>query len=344
MREGLAAISTNIVGLMRYQSTTGGDVDKEAASSWLSVRDMFPRLDRVAITPGARPTIFAMLMLLTSPGDTILSEGVTYAGMCGIAARLSLNVEEMEGDADGILPDALARAIKRHGPKALYLNLTLNNPTTRTIPADRREAIAAVLNSHGLPLIKDDAYGFIPAHAHAPAALATMAPELTWRMSAGRPNASGPGCGWPIPSRRTRGRRTSAQCCETSNVMPSPLSMALATRWIVVGAADAIRGFVRAESAHRQAIASEVLAGQDLDSDPSAFNIWLRLPPGRGRAEIIGLMAGAGIGVMPSDGFTVIGATAEAIRVCLGGGATRTGLDAGLSLLAGALDPANWHG
>ncbi|MFT7028164.1 MAG: DNA-binding transcriptional MocR family regulator, partial [Paracoccaceae bacterium] len=107
---------------------------------------------------------------------------------------------------------------------------------------------------------------------------------------------------------------------------------------------DAIRGFVRAESAHRQAIASEVLAGQDLDSDPSAFNIWLRLPPERGRAEIIGLMAGAGIGVMPSDGFTVIGATAEAIRVCLGGGATRTGLDAGLSLLAGALDPANWHG
>ena len=94
----------------------------------------------------------------------------------------------------------------------------------------------------------------------------------------------------------------------------------------------------------RQQIAARALAGADFDSDPSAFNIWLRLPPGRNRAEMTGLMGAAGIGVMPSDPFTVSGAPAEAVRICLGGDVSRAGLEAGLSLLADALSSESWFG
>ncbi|MGG7565487.1 PLP-dependent aminotransferase family protein [Rhodovulum sp. DZ06] len=342
MQGGLAAVSRDLVGLLRYQSATGGVVDKEAASSWLSMRGMAPSLERVAITPGAHPTIFAILMQLAKPGDVILCEAVTYAGIRGIAARLGLRLVGIEGDADGILPDALREAARAHGARALYLNPTLNNPTTRTIPEARRLEIAAALEELDLPLIEDDAYGFIPQHA--PPALATMAPGRVWHVG-GLAKCIGAGLRLaytvaPDP----RAARKLARCLKTTNVMPSPLCMALATRWIQDGTADAIRRFIRAETAARQKIAAELLQGADFDADPNAFNIWLRLPPGRGRAQAAGLLAATGIGVMPADAFTVEGAPQEALRICLGGDASRAGVHAALSLLAEALDPHSWYG
>ena len=342
MREGLTAVSHDLVGLLRYQSTTGGVVDKEAASSWLSVRGMAPSLERVAITPGAHPTMLAILMLLTRPGDVILSEAVTYAGVRGIAGRLGLSMVGVEGDAEGVSPDALRDAAAEHGAKVLYLNPTLNNPTTRTISVRRRHEIAAAMEEADLTLIEDDAYGFIPAHA--PPALATMAPNRVWHVG-GLAKCLGAGLRLAYTvAPDARAAQQLAQCLKTTNVMPSPLSMALATRWIQDGTADAVRRYVRTESAARQRIAARLLQGADFDADPSAFNIWLRLPPERGRAQVTGMMAAAGIGVMPSDAFTVGGPPQEAVRICLGGDVSREGIHAALSMLSEALDPGAWFG
>ncbi len=342
MQDGLQTVAANLVALLRYQSTTGGQVDKEAASSWLSMRGLIPRLDRVAITPGAHPTILAILMLLTKPGDVILSEAVTYAGVRAIAGRMGVRIEGLEGDDEGILPDALDEAIGLHGAKALYLNPTLNNPTTRTMSLARRQKVAEVLNAHRLPLIEDDAYGFIPAHSPAP--LATMAPALTWHIG-GLAKCIGAGLRLAYTvAPDARAAFQLAQCLKATSVMPSPLSMALATRWIQDGTADSIRRFVRVETAARQEIAATALQGLDFDSDPVAFNVWLRLPEGRSRADIVGRMANTGIGVMPSDIFTMSGTPQEALRICLGGEISRERLGEGLTLLAHVLDQDGWHG
>ena len=45
-------------------------------------------------------------------------------------------------DAEGIHPDALTGACERLKPRALYLNPTLQNPTTLTVPVGRRTDIA----------------------------------------------------------------------------------------------------------------------------------------------------------------------------------------------------------
>ncbi|QHQ34348.1 PLP-dependent aminotransferase family protein [Algicella marina] len=332
MREGLETVAVNMVDLLRYQSSTGGQVDKEAASSWLSLRGMVPTLDRVAITPGAHPTIMAILMLLTEPGDCILSEGVSYSGTRGIAARLRLQQVGLAEDDEGILPDALEAAIAAHRPKLLYLNPTLNNPTTRTVSLARRQAIAEILLAHDLPLIEDDAYGFIPPHPPAP--IASMAPGLTWHIG-GLAKCIGAGLRLAYtvaPSARLA--RDLAQCLKSISVMPSPVSMALATRWIEDGTADQIRRFVRTETSERQKIAARVFEGFTFAADPHAFNIWLTLPEGRSRADVVGRMAGASIGIMPSDVFTILGTPTEALRVCLGGEIDRPRLEDGLGQLA----------
>lgn len=342
MRHGLNAVSANLTALLRYQSATGGDQDKAAAGSWLSMRGMVPRQDRVLITPGAHATMTAIFSIIAERGDVILCEAVTYAGLRAIAGRLGLRLVGLPSDAAGILPDALAAAIAAHKPRALYLNPTLHNPTTLTIPQARRMEIAEVLLCHRLPLVEDDAYGFIPAQAPAP--FATLAPDLTWHIG-GLAKCIGAGLRLAYTvAPDARAALELAQAQRAIAVMPSPLSMALATRWIEDGTADSIRRFVRAETLARQAIAADVLAGHEFQTGPHAFNIWLRLPIGAGRAEVMGRMAGRRIGLMPSDAFTVEGRPDERIRVSLGGAIGREELRTGLLHLASMLSINSWMG
>lgn len=332
MENGLQMVSANLIDLLRYQSSTGGQSDKEAASTWLSLRGLVPSLDRIAVTPGAHPTILAILMSLAKPGDTVLCEDVTYAGVRGICARLGLHLIGLPGNADGIDTDALDLAIRTHRPKALYLNPTLNNPTTRTISLDRRQQIADVISAHRLPLIEDDAYGFIPPHPPAP--LASFAPDLVWHIG-GLAKCIGAGLRLAYTvAPNSHAARDLAHQIKLISVMPSPLNMALATRWITDGTADGIRRFVREETQARQAIAAQALAPFRFEAAPHAFNVWLHLPDGVTRADIIGRMAGTGIGLMPSDAFTVTGEPTESIRVCLGGQINRSQLHDAMGLLA----------
>lgn len=342
MQEGLGHVSANLIDLLRYQGATGSKRDRLAASSWLSMRGMVPALECVAVTPGAHATMAAILSILTRPGDTVLCEAVTYPGIRNVAGRFRLNLIGIEMDADGILPEALEAAIRAHGPKALYLNPTLQNPTTLTMPEARRLEVAAVLRRHALMLIEDDAYGFIPTRTPPPIALS--APELTWHIG-GLAKCIGAGLRLAFTIAPTpRCAHDLAQAIRALSVMPSPLSMALVTQWIEDGTADGIRRFVRAESAARQALAGEVLSNMRYRGAENAFNIWLDLPEGVGRADVVARMARRQIGLMPSDAFTVLGRPGEQLRVCLGGPATRETLGENLHALANALTPNSFMG
>jgi DNA-binding transcriptional MocR family regulator len=342
MRGGLDYVSANLIALLRYQSATGSEKDKAAALSWLSLRGMTPELDRIAVTPGAHPTMMAILSLLAEPGDRVLCEAITYPGLRNIAARMRLGLQGVEMDAEGILPEALEAAIQTHKPRALYLNPTLQNPTTLTMPTARRLEIAKILNHHGLPLIEDDAYGFIPAKAPAP--LAVSAPDLTWHIG-GLTKCIGAGLRLAFtvaPSGKDA--YALAQALRAISVMPSPMSMALATRWIEDGTADQIRHFIRQETALRQRIAAGALEGFDFAAAENAFNIWLRLPKGTSRGDLIARMAGRHIGIAPSDAFTLQGLPEEHVRVCLGGAISREALQSGLLFLSHAMAPDSYMG
>lgn len=342
MRGGLVAVSANMVPLLRYQAGVGSDKDKDAASIWLSMRGMVPRLDRIAITPGAHPAIMGALRVLAQPGDTVLCEDISYPGIRRICKDLGLNLVGIACDADGILPDALAEVIAIHRPVALYLNPTLNNPTTRTMTMVRRGVVADMLRDHALPLIEDDAYGFVPARAPAP--LATMIPDLTWHVG-GLAKCIGAGLRLAyVVAPSSRAALSLEQAIKTMSVMASPITMAIVTRWIADGTADHIRRFVRREAAARQQIAAQCLPNASFISDPEAFNIWLTLPPGWHRADIMARMAGRRLGIVPSDAFVVSGTPGEQLRICLGGPISREELRDALEYLGHTLDYGLWAG
>jgi DNA-binding transcriptional MocR family regulator len=335
MQAGLEEVGRDLVALLRYQGFGGSPADKQAASAWLGRRALVPTQERVFVTPGAHPALLAIFATLAKPGEVMLCEAITYPGARAIAAQLGLTLVGLPMDAHGIDPAAFAEACTRLAPKGLYLNPTLQNPTTLTVPESRRAEIAAIARRRQVPIIEDDAYGFIPVRGPAP--FAALAPDITWHV-AGLAKCIGAGIraayvvapdvrsGWPF-----------ATAVRAASVMASPLTVALATRWIEDGTADALLRFIRAETAARQVLASEILPAGSFQADPLSFNLWLPLPAGWTRSAFIGHMRTTGVGVVASDAFTVAGPPPEAVRVCLGGPTTRAGVRHALEYLAHAL-------
>jgi DNA-binding transcriptional MocR family regulator len=129
-----------------------------------------------------------------------------------------------------------------------------------------------------------------------------------------------------------------AAAVRSATVMASPLTVALATRWIEDGTADHLLRFIRTEAMARQGIARQILPPGSFRADPVSFNIWLPLPEGWTRSAFLGHMRTTGIGMVASDAFTVIGNPPEAVRICLGGPASRAVVHNALEFVAHALD------
>jgi DNA-binding transcriptional MocR family regulator len=339
MQDGLEAVGRDVISLLRYQGFGGVQADKDAASNWLSRRALVPPQDRLFIAPGAHPALLGVFGLLTKPGDVILSEDLTYPGTRSIAAQLGLKLVGLPMDDEGIDADAFKTACERLNPKALYVNPTLLNPTTHTISEPRRIVIAETARHFGIPIIEDDPYGFLPVGGPPP--FAAVASELTWHV-AGLAKCLGAGLRIAyVVTPDVRSGWLFASSVRTATVMASPVTVALATRWIGDGTADALLAAVRRESIARQRLAAAILPrlvpGADIRTDPIGFHLWVSLPKPWTRSAFVGHMRSTGIGVVASDAFATEGPPPEAVRVCLGGPADRAAVQSALEFMAHAL-------
>ncbi|NOV20277.1 PLP-dependent aminotransferase family protein [Ensifer adhaerens] len=336
MRAGWEAIAPDMVSFLRYRSFGGGGGDKEAALSWLSRRALTPTAEQVYITPGAHSALHGILSALAKPGQTILCEALTFPGVRSIAAQLGLYLQGLPVDAEGIVPAAFSDFCVKLSPPALYLNPTLQNPTGLTMSQRRREEIIAIARRWEVAIIEDDAYGFIPVESPPP--IASMAPDLTWYVaSLSKSMGAGLRVAFVIAP-ESRSSWAFASAVRSAAVMASPITVALASRWIEDGTADSILGFVRDESRERQKIAAGILEPYSFNSDPAGFNIWLPLPEGWTRSAFAAHMRSTGIGVVVSDAFIAAGTPPEAVRICLGGPASRSTVRRALEYAAHALE------
>ena len=335
MQDGLEALGRDLVYLMRYQGFGGVQADKDAARSWLARRALAPQPDRLFISPGAHPALLGILGLLAKAGEVVLSETLTYPGVRSIAAQLGLKLAGLAMDEQGVDVDAFAEACKRLSPKALYLNPTLLNPTTHTISLRRRMAIAEMARRFGVPIVEDDPYGILPIDGPPP--FAAIAPDVTWHVG-GLAKCLGAGLRVAyvvVPDARSG--FLFASSVRTATVMASPVTVALATRWISDGTADALLAAVRQESTERQRLASEILPPGSFRAGAGGFHLWVSLPDSWTRSAFVGHMRFTGIGVVASDAFATDSAPPEAVRVCLGGPADRIAVHGALEFMAHAL-------
>jgi DNA-binding transcriptional MocR family regulator len=176
---GLAAIErrAGFSPFLNYHRPGGGEAELEQAVRWLAPRLVGLSVERMAIFPGSQSAIFSVLRFLCRPGDRVLTEALTFPGFRSAAQTLGLTVAGVAMDGEGAVPDALAKAIRAHRAKAVYLTPTMHNPSTATMSARRRWDIAQILRRAAIPLIEDDAYGLLDRSQDL---IATLIPDQTF--------------------------------------------------------------------------------------------------------------------------------------------------------------------
>ena len=321
--------------LMSYRWGAGTAEDRAAGASWL--RPCLGRIDRqhLLVCPGAQSAMLAILTTLTRPGDVILSERITYPGLRALAAQLGLILHGVDCDGDGLCPDSLEEACRRFRPRLLYVNPTIQNPTTVTITPERRGTLAEAARRHALVILEDDAYGLFPSEAVP--ALASIAPELTYYVATVAKSIS-PGLriAYLLAPGQSQTMRLAAALRATALACSGLLS-SIVTSWIKSGEAAEILAAVRAEAAARQVIASALLPASTMLAHPEGLHVWLRLPPQWQAPAFAAYVRNQGLSIVPEDAFSLDPNGRGAVRIALGAASDRLRLADALRAVSAAL-------
>lgn len=109
----------------------------------------------------------------------VLTEDLSCPGFRYAARLARAEVVGVELDGEGIRPDALEAACRRHGPQVLCLTPAAHNPTTARMSVARRADIVSIVRRHNLQIIEDECY---PAQVSDTPTLRALAPERVWYM------------------------------------------------------------------------------------------------------------------------------------------------------------------
>jgi DNA-binding transcriptional MocR family regulator len=321
--------------LLDYPAAGGNPTDREAGAAWIARAGVEAAPDNVVVCTGSQHGLTVVLATLLGPGDLLLTESLTYAGVKAVAGLLHLRLAGLPVDASGLLPDAMEDACRAGGARALYLIPTHHNPTTAVMPEERRREVVAVARAHGLAVVEDDVHGLLPERRPRP--IAALAPERTYYLtSTSKTLAPGLRIAY-VAAPPPMVPRLAASLRATTWAV-APLTAAVASLWIGDGTADAILRARREEARERQVLARARLAGADFDAQPEAYYLWLRLPE-PWRADGFAAEARArGVLVTPAEAFAVGRAPApHAVRLCVGAASTREALGRGLDAVASLL-------
>jgi DNA-binding transcriptional MocR family regulator len=321
-----------------YQPAEGSMRHRAAGASWLSRADFIVQPEQVLVCSGAQHAMYVALSTLTEPGDTVLTEQVSYPGIKALANLLHLQLQGLPVDEHGLQPEAFAAACRTRGGKILYCIPTIQNPTATVMPEDRRREVARIAQEHGVAIIEDDVYGFLDASAPPP--IAAFAPEQGYYInSTSKSIAPGLRIGYMVAPAQAVNRTAAA--ISSSTWEAAPLMAEMVTGWIEDGTLERVINWKRRETEARQALARKILGNVSEGSHPTSCHLWLQLPaPWRG-VDFSDRAAARGVMVAPAEAFvTGRGAAPHAVRICLLSTQDRLQLEKGLDVLQEILHSA----
>jgi DNA-binding transcriptional MocR family regulator len=336
LTRGIAAIQREVgfSAYLAYREPGGSEAERDIAAGWLRSRIADAHGDRLVICPGTQNALFNFLIGRLSPGDVVLTEALTYPGVKAAAAYAGVRLVGVRMDENGVVPEALGRAFRKYAPKAAYLIPTIQNPTTATMPLQRRREVAEIVRANDALLFEDDAYGPLEPNA---VPIASLIPERTY-FAASLSKCIAPGLRVSFlltPDRDAAGLLAAA--LRASVQMPTPLVVALVTRWLQDGSVDAIVAAIREEATARQKLAAAALAGHAYSAHPNGHHVWIPLPHIWSSAEFASHVQRRGLAIVTAETFSVDQRQPHAVRLSLGAASNRSELVRALDIVAAAL-------
>jgi DNA-binding transcriptional MocR family regulator len=306
--------------LLGYLPHQGLPSHRESVAGWLAASGMTAEVANLFITHGGQHALSIALNMVATPKDIVLTERFTYSGMIALSAQNGYRLHGVDGDAQGLLPEALDRAFAETGARVLFATPSLQTPTGTVTTPERRLQIADVVRKRDAFFLEDDVYAFL--FASPPTPISVLIPERSFYITSfAKCLAPGLRIGAMIAPEQFRDRAINA--VRATGWMASPIMAEVVVRLIHRG--DLLRQVhaKRAAAARRNAIADRVL-GTWLSpmSGAPGFHRWLPIPAGRTLIALVTQAAQAGITIAPPGALQQVDRGTLGIRLCLGHPAT----------------------
>lgn len=164
---------------LQYSSGEGYLPLREWVANNLKKQGMIVDPKQVIITTGSQQALDLVAKVLIDRSSRILVETPTYLGALQAFLPMEPEVDSVDSDDFGPLPESLESKIGTGAQKARFMYVLPNfqNPTGRLMNEERRQAFASTVQKLNLPILEDNPYGDLWYDAAPPHTLASRLPE-----------------------------------------------------------------------------------------------------------------------------------------------------------------------
>jgi 2-aminoadipate transaminase len=300
---------TDAVRSLQYSLTEGDPALRDRLAAFMGTRGLQTTGRHILITTGSQQALGLVASALCDPGDTILVEDPTYLAALQTFQLADVNAVAIASDEDGPDPDALIRRARETGAKAAYLIPTFQNPTGRTLSAERRAALAEAAATAGLWLIEDDPYSALRLDGE-PVDLLAAHPAARERtiviQTLSKVLSPGLRIGYLHAPAALRGPLTVAK--QAADLHTSTVAQLAAERWLaahdlsehIAGLADHYRP---RRDALLAALGEHLPEGSRMTRPEGGLFVWVTLPEGHDAEAILPRAIDRGVAFVPGKYF-----------------------------------------
>lgn len=118
--------------------------------------------NNIAIFPGVQSAVVATLLSVFKMGESIGVDPYTYSNLISAAAMAHIRLVPIECDNEGMVPNALSKAISQEHIKGVFLMPTCANPTTINISKTRKDELAEIFLKNKIIVMEDESSYTMP--------------------------------------------------------------------------------------------------------------------------------------------------------------------------------------
>ena len=316
-----------------YGDLSGSERQRGIIAAWLTETRTALRPEELLLCNGAQQALHLAFATLRERSTVILTESATFPGALAAAANLGMTMAPVAHDEEGLLPEALDRALAGTGAKIIYTTPVCQNPLGFETGPQRRRELAKVAVRHDAVIVEDDIYGLYAAKGRL--TYRELVPERTFYVTSFsksltplvRVGVIAP----PAPLLAAVRKRMRAE----SWGLP-PYVGELAAAMIEIGLGREAATALRAEGLARLQLTQATLGIASVPMPGGAPHLWLPMPPLK--AEQFARRASeAGVRITPPSATQVGETPVSGVRLCIMAPPARATLARALRVIAGIL-------